>query len=96
MLARPHETRRTGDEHDDQRSICCSGGGWTLHGRGAARGVGQGRKGPLCSCKGKGGCKGADNDCKGKNGCKGKGWMAMSEKKCTEKGGTVAPAPEKK
>ena len=26
------------------------------------------------ACKGKGGCKGADNACKGQNGCKGKGW----------------------
>jgi hypothetical protein len=44
------------------------------------------------ACKGKGGCKGADNSCKGQNGCKGKGWMDMSEKKCTDKGGTVMPA----
>ena len=48
------------------------------------------------ACKGKGGCKGADNDCKGKNGCKGKGWMSMTEKKCTDKGGAVAPEPAKK
>jgi hypothetical protein len=45
------------------------------------------------ACKGKGGCKGADNSCKGQNGCKGKGWMDMSEAKCTKKGGTVVPAP---
>jgi hypothetical protein len=44
------------------------------------------------SCKGKGGCKGADNACKGQNGCKGKGWMEMTEKKCKDKGGTVADA----
>jgi hypothetical protein len=44
------------------------------------------------ACKGKGGCKGADNACKGQNGCKGKGWMEMSAKKCAAKGGTVAPA----
>ena len=44
------------------------------------------------ACKGKGGCKGADNACKGQNGCKGKGWMEMSEKKCSAKGGTVMPA----
>jgi hypothetical protein len=50
------------------------------------------------ACKGKGGCKGADNSCKGQNGCKGKGWMEMSSKKCADKGGTAmpAPAPDKK
>ena len=48
------------------------------------------------ACKGKGGCKGADNACKGQNSCKGKGWMPMSEKQCAAKGGTVAPAEEKK
>jgi hypothetical protein len=41
------------------------------------------------ACKGKGGCKGADNACKGQNGCKGKGWVEMSEKSCKGKGGTV-------
>ena len=42
------------------------------------------------ACKGKGGCKGADNACKGQNGCKGKGWtQAKSEKACTSKHGTV-------
>ena len=51
-------------------------------------------KGVKCSginsCKGKGGCAGAENSCKGQNGCKGKGWtMAKSEKACTSKGGTV-------
>jgi hypothetical protein len=44
------------------------------------------------ACKGKGGCKGADNGCKGQNGCKGKGWVDMTEAQCTKKGGTVAPA----
>ncbi|HEY2903902.1 MAG TPA: hypothetical protein VGL59_25170 [Polyangia bacterium] len=50
------------------------------------------------ACKGKGGCKGADNACKGQNGCKGKGWKEMSEKSCKAKGGTVAAggAEEKK
>ncbi len=48
------------------------------------------------ACKGKGGCKGADNACKGQNGCKGKGWMEMSEKTCKAKGGTVGAAEEKK
>ena len=44
------------------------------------------------ACKGKGGCKGADNSCKGQNGCKGKGWVEMSEKDCNAKGGMAAPA----
>ena len=44
------------------------------------------------ACKGKGGCKGADNACKGQNGCKGKGFVEMTEKKCKDKGGTVAAA----
>jgi hypothetical protein len=48
------------------------------------------------ACKGKGGCKGADNGCKGQNGCKGKGWVEMTDKKCKDKGGTVAEAEEKK
>jgi len=43
------------------------------------------------ACKGKGGCKGADNSCKGQNGCKGKGFVEMTEKDCKTKGGTVAP-----
>jgi hypothetical protein len=42
------------------------------------------------ACKGKGGCKSADNACKGQNGCKGKGWTDMTEKACKAKGGTVA------
>ena len=42
------------------------------------------------ACKGKGGCKSADNACKGQNGCKGKGWIEMSDKKCKAKGGTAA------
>jgi hypothetical protein len=48
------------------------------------------------ACKGKGGCKSADNGCKGHNGCKGKGWVAMSEKNCKDKGGTVAPPADEK
>jgi uncharacterized membrane protein len=44
------------------------------------------------ACKGKGGCKSAENTCKGQNGCKGKGWMEMTEKDCKAKGGTVAQA----
>jgi hypothetical protein len=48
------------------------------------------------ACKGKGGCKGADNGCKGQNGCKGKGWMELSAKSCADKGGTAMPAPADK
>ncbi len=49
------------------------------------------------SCKGKGGCKSAANDCAGKNGCKGKGYiMTKTEKECTDAGGKVAKADEKK
>jgi len=48
------------------------------------------------ACKGKGGCKSADNACKGQNGCKGKGWKEMSEKDCKAKGGTVLPMEEEK
>ncbi len=48
------------------------------------------------ACKGKGGCKSADNACKGQNGCKGKGWTSMSEKACKAKGGTAEPAEGKK
>jgi hypothetical protein len=41
-------------------------------------------------CKGKGGCKSAQNDCKGKNACKGKGFVeTKSEQECTQKGGKV-------
>ena len=47
-------------------------------------------------CKGKGACKSTTNGCKGKNECKGKGIMKLSEKDCTAKGGTVAPAEDKK
>ena len=40
------------------------------------------------SCKGKGGCKTADNDCKGKNSCKGKGG-------CATDGSKAAASPAK-
>jgi hypothetical protein len=41
-------------------------------------------------CKGKGGCKSAQNDCKGKNACKGKGFVEMKDAAdCTAKGGKV-------
>jgi hypothetical protein len=36
------------------------------------------------SCKGKGGCKTADNACKGKNSCKGKGGCATDGSKPAE------------
>jgi hypothetical protein len=39
-------------------------------------------------CKGKGGCKSAQNDCKGKNACKGKGFVeTKTEQECAMKGG---------
>jgi hypothetical protein len=34
--------------------------------------------------------------CQGVNACKGKGWVEMTDKKCKDKGGTVAEAEEKK
>jgi hypothetical protein len=41
-------------------------------------------------CKGKGGCKSAQNDCKGKNACKGHGFVTTkTEQECTTKGGKV-------
>jgi uncharacterized membrane protein len=49
------------------------------------------------SCKGKGGCKSANNSCAGQNGCSGKGWVEASEKECKDKGGkVVADMAEKK
>jgi hypothetical protein len=55
------------------------------------------------SCKGHGSCSGADHSCKGQNGCKGQGWISVSAKECSKKGGTVvtadakpAPAPDTK
>lgn len=48
-------------------------------------------------CKGKGSCSGADNSCKSQNSCKGKGWEeTKSEKACTDKGGTIVAASDKK
>jgi hypothetical protein len=41
------------------------------------------------SCKGHGSCSGADNSCKGQNGCKGQGWISVSAKDCSKKGGSV-------
>jgi hypothetical protein len=49
------------------------------------------------SCKGSSACGGADNACKGKNSCKGKGWTEVdSEKACTDAGGKVVTAEQKK
>jgi hypothetical protein len=49
------------------------------------------------ACKGKGGCKSASNDCAGRNGCKGKSYtMTKTEKECTDAGGKVAKADDKK
>jgi hypothetical protein len=47
-------------------------------------------------CKGHGSCATAHNACNGQNGCKGQGISKVSAADCKEKGGTVAPAPEKK
>ena len=45
-------------------------------------------------CKGTGSCGAADgsNSCKGKNECKGKGFIEVSAKECTDKGGKVLAA----
>ena len=63
----------------------------------------EGQKSVKCaginSCKGHGECAAADGSygCAGKNSCKGKGWVKVaSEKECTDKGGTVVKAAEKK
>ncbi len=40
-------------------------------------------------CKGQNDCKTAENACKGQAVCKGHGFLAMTEKECSEKGGTV-------
>ena len=39
------------------------------------------------SCKGKSECATASNGCKGQNACKGQGWLPMTEKACSDKGG---------
>jgi len=41
------------------------------------------------ACKGKSDCATASSACKGQNACKGKGFLAMSAKDCTAKGGKV-------
>ena len=43
-------------------------------------------------CKAKGACGGAGNSCAGHNECKGKGWIALTEKDCKAKGGSVVAA----
>jgi hypothetical protein len=48
------------------------------------------------ACKGTSECKSADNACKGQNACKGKGFMSMSAKDCTDKGGKVMEMKEGK
>lgn len=48
-------------------------------------------------CKGHGSCSGADNSCKSQNECKGKGWQeTKSAKACTDQGGSVVAANDKK
>jgi hypothetical protein len=42
------------------------------------------------SCKGTSDCKTAENACKGMNVCKGHGFLSMSAKECTDKGGKIA------
>ncbi len=39
------------------------------------------------ACKGQSECSSAKNGCKGQNECKGQGWVSMTEKECTSKGG---------
>jgi len=39
------------------------------------------------ACSGKAECKTATNECKGQNSCKGQGWVLVSAKECTDKGG---------
>ena len=58
----------------------------------SAKGAGKVHCQGVNACKGKGGCKGADNACKGQNGCKGQGLTETSEKDCKAKGGKVEVA----
>lgn len=48
------------------------------------------------ACKGTSECKTASNACKGQNACKGKGFISMSAKDCTDKGGKVEMMKEGK
>ena len=41
------------------------------------------------ACKGQSDCKTASNACKGQNECKGQGFVAMTAKECTAKGGMI-------
>lgn len=43
----------------------------------------------VTSCAGHNDCKTAENACKGQAVCKGHGFLVMSEKECTDAGGTV-------
>ncbi len=43
----------------------------------------------LNACKGKTDCKTANNECKGQNECKGMGFLSMTAKECTAKGGKI-------
>jgi hypothetical protein len=61
-----------------------------------AAGTGNVRCAGINSCKGQGSCASAKNDCKGQNACKGQGVVMTSASDCKDKGGSVAPAPEKK
>ena len=47
--------------------------------------------GGINACKGKSECATANNACKGANACKGQGFVTVSAKECTEKGGKVLP-----
>lgn len=40
------------------------------------------------ACKGQGACGGKGHGCAGQNKCKGHGWLKMTKKECSEKGGT--------
>lgn len=44
--------------------------------------------GKVDACSGKEGCQ-ASVSCKGSNSCKGKGFVKLSKKECTDKGGKV-------
>ena len=44
------------------------------------------------SCKGTSECATANSSCKGQNSCAGHGWISLTEKECTDKGGTFTAA----
>ena len=41
------------------------------------------------ACKGQTQCGTSTNACAGQNSCKGHGWLMMTEKECSEKGGRL-------